>query len=151
MLHEMLHAYFLIYTCKQDAELATKHEMSQAHHISFVAAARALESTFKIGKWGWPSSDAFPFLIAELRYSRLMIFECFMEDVRCGYNIPNDVELRRLGLDIWRIRRELAYNRKSRKSLNGELPRYLKGNSCVGSHQTLDLWEKECNGGNKGH
>lgn len=90
LLHEMLHTMFFIYEyrCDRGCRQRIYRESSGGHHISWQAAAFALEPG------AWDRANLFDLYFGLHRES------CLAADLLLGYNLPNESILRALRLDI---------------------------------------------------
>lgn len=89
LLHQILHALFLIYCCPLDKEGSEQgmHEAAKRHHVSWNVAAYALELCFQ---------NQEPDYLLERELGMAV-------DMQMGYKLPSEPEFRLVGLDFKRI------------------------------------------------
>ncbi|KAE8452525.1 hypothetical protein EG329_000428 [Mollisiaceae sp. DMI_Dod_QoI] len=136
LLHQMLHAMFLLYTCVCERGCAQKvrHNSNEgAHHLSWQAAAQAIEEVDR------PGGSMFGFG-TDLSRNKSMA-----TDLLLGYHLSSDASLRYAGLNIIEI---LKYRDSSRRAAAREDKfkernnRPLRGSTCLRDQWTVEGWEK---------
>lgn len=131
LLHQMLHAMFLLYTCVRKQGCAQSQQSGfqvGGHHLAWQAAARAIEEADKIG------GSIFGF------GTDLSRNKCMAEDMDKGYNLQGDAALRSVGLDICEILRyrdEIREENAERRKNMAMTPDSLQGSSCLRRHWTI--------------
>ncbi|CZR58070.1 uncharacterized protein PAC_07960 [Phialocephala subalpina] len=131
LLHQMLHAMFLLYTCICERGCAHKvrnDSAEDAHHIAWQAAAQAIEEVERAGG----SILGFG---TDMCRNRSMT-----NDMMLGYNLPGDAALRSVGLDIVEILKHRDEHRQvtARKNRLRVNTTALRNPSCLRNQWTME-------------
>jgi hypothetical protein len=139
LVHEMLHAVFVVYACNCKNGCSKKFDdvmvAHGGHDDSFLAAANAIEKAEKV-KWRGGR-----FGLLGLHLDTYKDRGLLSKVVETGVPLPPDPELRRMGMDIESLLGKLPYYRNdyAKKYQRGQQQKQLmNANRCIRSYWTVD-------------
>ncbi len=140
LIHSMLHAYFLLYICRCKNgcgdKLLESHSHYGSHDIPWLTAAYGIEQVDTVIVKGKDQKTIDMGVLLGLDLSR-------NRHVACSWDcIPPEIELRRLGLDIVEIRKELSERRQfmaDRLKWQRRRRQLIELNRCTRGMWTVDI------------